>query len=270
LTVVPETHRLPHPEFPVRLSGKSALITGAAHGIGKAIAERLAAEGAFVIVSDIDAEAAQITATGINDGGGRAEAMHLDVTSADEIDAAIALASDRHGRLDILVNNAGTTTRQPVLEIELESWERVLRINLTGTMLCSRAAARAMVKSGGGSIVNIASISGQRGGSHRAAYGASKAGVINLTAVMAIELGRHNILVNAIAPGPTDNGRAHAPNAQRQLTLSRMAVARAARPDEIAAAAAFLASGECGMITGHVLNVDGGFNAAGIVINDVA
>ncbi|MCE9638641.1 MAG: glucose 1-dehydrogenase [Betaproteobacteria bacterium] len=254
----------------MRLKNKVALVTGAARGIGKAIAARFAAEGASVVVSDIDFDEATLTASALGGSGGVAAPCRLDVTQPGQVLAAIDFARQRFGRLDILVNNAGVTTRAPVLDMTLDAWERILRINLTGTMLCSQAAARAMIEAGGGRIINIASISGQRGGSGRAAYGASKAGVINLTSVMAIEFGRHNILVNAIAPGPTDVERAHSTSAQRQVTLSRMAIQRAVQPAEIASAALFLAGDDCGMITGHVLNVDGGFNTAGIVYADGA
>ena len=248
----------------MQLKNKVALVTGAARGIGKAIATRFAAEGASVVISDIDMDEAVRTAAAIT-GGGAAVPFHLDVTDPAQVIAAVDFARRRFGQIDILVNNAGVTTKAAVLEMTLDAWEKIIRINLTGTMLCSQAAARVMVAGGGGRIINIASISGQRGGSGRAAYGASKAGVINLTSVLAIELGPHNILVNAIAPGPTDVERAHSTSAQRQVTLSRMAIQRAVRPDEIAAAALFLAGDDCGMITGHVLNVDGGFNTAGIV-----
>lgn len=249
----------------MRLAGRSALITGAARGIGKAIAQRFAAEGAAVIVSDIDGDAAARTAAEIATAGHAATACRLDVTSPSDVASAVDLAIARHGKLDILVNNAGITTRAAFLDMPLDAWERILRVNLTGAMICGQAAARAMAASGSGCILNIASISGQRGGSGRAAYGASKAGLINLTSVMAVELGQHGIRVNAIAPGPTDGEQVHANSAQRQATFSRMAIARAATTVEIAAAAAFLASDDAGMITGHVLNVDGGFNTAGII-----
>lgn len=251
----------------MRLQGDVAVITGAARGIGKAIAVRFAAEGAKVVITDADLGAATSAAEEINAGGGAARAFRLDVTRPEEIDAAISDATKAFGAPTIHVNNAGITDRVPFLSMSLDFWERVLRINLTGAMLCGQAAARAMIESGkGGRIINIASISGQRGGSERAAYGASKAGLINLTAVMAIELARHNITVNAIAPGPTEVGRptTSAP-AQSRASLSRMAIKRAAQPAEIAAAALFLAERENAMVTGHVLNVDGGFNVAGIL-----
>ena len=252
----------------MRLKDKTALVTGAARGIGKAIAARFAAEGAAVLVSDVDLDAARRTAAAIADAGGMAAAVALDVTQPEAATIAVEFAREQYGRLDILVNNAGVTTKASLLEMTLSTWERVLRVNLTGTMLCSQAAARSMIESGGGRIINLASTSGQRGGSQRAAYGASKAGVINLTAVMAIELAPHNILVNAISPGLTDVEQPRGTPSQRQTVLSRMAIQRPVRPDEIAAAAVFLASDDCGMVTGHVLNVDGGYNAAGIVYGD--
>jgi 3-oxoacyl-[acyl-carrier protein] reductase len=251
----------------MRLKGEVALITGAARGIGKAIAARFASEGAQVVVSDADLGAAKSAAEEINAGGGSAYALRLDVTKPEEVEAAIKGASATFGALTVHVNNAGVTDRAPFLSMSLDFWERVLRINLTGAMLCGQAAARAMIQGGkGGRIINIASISGQRGGSERAAYGASKAGLINLTAVMAIELAPHNITVNAIAPGPTEVGRptTTAPG-QSRPSLSRMAIKRAAQPAEIASAAAFLAERENAMVTGHVLNVDGGFNVTGIL-----
>ncbi|HEX2114348.1 MAG TPA: glucose 1-dehydrogenase [Alphaproteobacteria bacterium] len=251
----------------MRLKGEVALITGAAGGIGKGIAMRFAEEGARVIVSDADVAEAQRAAAEIAGKGGDARALGLDVTKPEEIATTVADISKEFGRLDILVNNAGVTSRVPFLSMTLDFWERVLRINLTGAMLCSQAAARAMIKGGrGGRIVNVASISGQRGGSERAAYGASKAGLINLTAVMALELAPHGINVNAIAPGPTDVGRPVLGDpAQARASLSRMAIKRSALPAEIAVAAVFLAERENTMVTGHVLNVDGGFNASGIV-----
>ncbi len=249
----------------MRLHGKTALITGAGRGIGKAIAARFAQEGAEVVVSDIDLRHAETAAAAISEAQGRATAQHLDVTDPVAAQRVISDIVRRCGRLDILVNNAGITDRAPFLTMSLEQWERVLRINLTGAMVCGQAAARVMVEAGGGRIINIASISGQRGGSGRAAYGAAKAGIINLTQVMAVELGLHNVLVNAIAPGPTDVGRSANTPAQQQVAFSRMAIPRLAAPEEIASAAVFLASDECSMTTGHVLNVDGGFNAAGII-----
>lgn len=249
----------------MRLKDKIALITGAGAGIGRAIAERFGAEGAVVVVADVNEESALKTTARINAAGGRAHTMGMDVGDPQSVANAYAEVEQRYGRLDIQVSNAGITDRMPFLSIPLEAFERVLRTNLIGTMLCGQAAARMMARSGGGRIVNLTSVSGQAGGTGRAAYGASKAAIINLTQTMAMELAQHGILVNAIAPGPTEVERtAHGP-AQRKAFLDRMALQRYAVPEEIAAAALFLCSDDATSITGHVLNVDGGFAAAGVL-----
>jgi 3-oxoacyl-[acyl-carrier protein] reductase len=165
----------------------------------------------------------------------------------------------------VQISNAGITDRMPFLTMPLDRFERVLRTNLIGTVLCGQSAGRLMAKSSGGRIVNLTSVSGQAGGRGRAAYGASKAAIINLTQTMAMELAEYDILVNAIAPGPTQIERtAHGP-AQRKAFLDRMALKRYATPEEIAAAALFLCSKDASFVTGHVLNVDGGFAAAGVL-----
>jgi 3-oxoacyl-[acyl-carrier protein] reductase len=159
-----------------------------------------------------------------------------------------------------------------VLDLTLAEWERNLRINLTGTFLCAQAAARVMVEQGGGRIINIASISGQRGGVGRAAYGAAKAGVIQLTRVMAVELASRGVGVNAISPGPVDTEQSrgtHTPGTRRAY-LDRIPLKRYGEGSEIAAAAVFLASSDASFVAGHVLNVDGGFDAAGLIFEDGA
>jgi 3-oxoacyl-[acyl-carrier protein] reductase len=249
----------------MKLKDKIAVITGAGAGIGRAIAERFAREGATVIAADLIENRAQETQRNIESAGGRAQAVSFDVGDAQAVDRTYAEVEKHYGRLDIQVSNAGITDRMPFLEMPLAGFERILRTNLYGAMLCGQAAARLMVKSGGGRIVNMTSISGQQGGTGRAAYGATKAAIINLTQTMAMELAEHNILVNAIAPGPTQVARtAHGP-AQRKAFLSRMAIQRYARPEDIANAALFLCSEDASFITGHVLNVDGGFMAAGVL-----
>lgn len=247
-----------------RLQGKVALITGAGRGIGAAIARRFAFEGATVVVTDINNHEAKSVAASIVESGRDASSTSLDVTAPEQVEAATRFVIERFGRLNILVNNAGVAQRDPFLDMTLETWERVLKVNLTGTMICSQASARLM-KASGGHIINIASISGQLGGSQRAAYGASKAGIINLTQVMAVELAQFGILVNAIAPGPTLTGLVQNTSQQQQASLLRMPIQRFVTADEVAAAATFLASEDCSMTTGHVLNVDGGFASAGII-----
>lgn len=249
----------------MRLKDKVALVTGAAHGIGRGVAIRFGAEGALVLVTDIDADGAAAVAGGIRDAGGRAEALRLDVTEPDEIQRVYARVARDHGRLDVQVSNAGSTERMPFLETTVAFWDRLLALNLRGVFLCGQAAARLMIEGGGGRIINMTSISGQNGGLGRAAYGASKAGIINLTQVMAAELADHGILVNAIAPGPT---RVEATASQPRPgpgMLNRLMLKRFGEPAEVAAAAVFLASDECSFTTGAVLNVDGGFHAGGVL-----
>ena len=193
------------------LTGKVALVTGGGSGIGRAIALRLASEGAITIISDINRVAGESTAQTIEASGGRSLALTLDVSDPAAVAQVYADVERRFGTLDIQVSNAGVTTRIPFLDIDLESFERILAINLGGTLLCGQAAARLM-RGKGGRILNMTSVSGQQGGTGRAAYGASKAAIINLTQTMALELAEHNILVNAIAPGPTKVERtAHGP-----------------------------------------------------------
>ena len=248
----------------MKLQDRVALVTGSARGIGRAIAERLAAEGARVVVSDRDAAAATATAHAI---GPSAVAIACDVSAPTEIEALFAAIADRLGRLDVLVNNAGIGAVRLLVDTTLEEWERIIRINLTGAFLCSQQAARLMMHQRYGRIVNIVSLSGQKGGVGRAAYGASKAGLEVLTKIMAVELAEFGITANAIAPGPimTETGKGmhtqETVDAYHRLIPER----RYGEPAEIAAAAAFLASDDARYITGHTLNVDGGFLAAGLM-----
>jgi 3-oxoacyl-[acyl-carrier protein] reductase len=247
-----------------------AIITGAAQGIGRDIALRFAREGARVVVADLNETHASAVAAEIAATGGQGIAVEVDVTQPEKIDAVIRVTLRRFGRIDVLVNNAGIGSNEPVLEMSLEEWERNLKVNLTGTFLCAQAAGRVMVKQGAGRIINIASISGQRGGVGRSAYGAAKAGVIQLTRVMAVELAPLGVGVNAISPGPIDTAQSrgtHTPDTRRAY-LDRIPLKRYGQGSEIAAAAVFLASDESSFVVGHILNVDGGFDAAGLIFND--
>lgn len=247
----------------MRLQGKVALVTGAGGGIGRGIAIRFAAEGARVLASDIDFRTAERTAGEIACAGGEALPFRLDVCEQDEAEGAVQETVARFGRLDVHVNNAGVTDRCPFLDTSLDFWHRLLAINLTGTFICGQAAARQMVRQGGGRIINVASNSGVRGGMGRAAYGATKAAIINLTQTMAMELAPHGILVNALAPGPIRTERT-AEDAPGRGFLARMSIKRFGEPDEVGAAAAFLASDDCSFTTGSLLSVDGGFIGAGV------
>lgn len=252
------------------LAGKVALVTGAGAGIGRGIALRLAADGATVIVADIDAQRVEQALAQLQGSPAPAHGAVLDVADPASVQRVYAQVAERHGRLDLQVSNAGIAERTPFLDTTLAQFQRVLGVNLAGVFLCGQAAARLMVQTGGGRIVNLSSVSGQAGGIGRAAYGASKAAIINLTQTMAMELAPHGILVNAVAPGPTQVERtAHGP-AQRDAFLGRMALKRYATPAEIAGAVSFLCSHDAAFVTGHVLNVDGGFAAAGVLYDAAA
>ena len=242
-----------------------AIVTGGAHGIGAAIAERFAVEGARVLVADIEQEAGEATAAGIRANGGAAVFAEVNVRARASVEAMVARAVEEWGRLDILVSNAGITDREPFLEMSDALWQRVLETNLHGAFYAGQYAARQMVaQGGGGRIVHVASNSGIFGGRGRAAYGASKAGLINLTQTMAIELAEHGILVNAVAPGATKT-RVTGGETPPDTVMARMPLARYGQPAEIAAVATFLASDECSFTTGHVYCADGGFTVAGVM-----
>jgi len=243
---------------------KSALVTGTARGIGRAIAACMVAEGWSVLLVDIDGEENDRTAAELADGPGRALAVTYDVKDTAAAGALVEQAVAAFGRLDVLVNNAGIMAMKPILELTEEFWHHVIDTNLTGAVFLAQAAARQMIEQGeGGRIVNVASNSGIFGGRARTSYGASKAGMINMTQSFAIELAEHDILVNAVAPGPTDTF-----GGTRELMASvqaRMPLGRWGRPEEIAEVALFLASDACSFTTGHVFGADGGYTVAGIL-----
>lgn len=249
----------------MRFENKRAVVTGAAQGIGRAVALRLAREGASVLIADTDEQASSNTLEELKQLGADCDVFKLNVSKRSEVEAMFAHAVEKWGGVDVQVSVAGIMDRAPFLEMDDEFWDHVLDTNLRGTFLCGQLAARQMVKQGsGGRIVNFASNSGIFGGRGRAAYGATKAGIINLTQTMAIELAEHNILVNAIAPGATKT-RAVSGDVPAPSVYNRAPIQRFAEPEEIAALACFAASDDCSFTTGHVLAADGGFTIAGVM-----
>jgi len=247
-----------------RVEGKVALVTGAGGGIGGAGAEGLGREGAAVLCTDVDGAAAEATAGRIRAGGERAAALGLDVRDRQAVDAAVAAAVREFGRLDILVECAGISHRLNFLELDAETWDRIIGVNLTGMFHLGQAAARQMVKQGGGgSIINVTSQLAEVARPERAAYVASKGGGRSLTHAMAVDLAAHNIRVNAIAPGPTLTGLTRAsytdPEARR-ATEALIPLGRLGQPDDLVGAVLFLASDESRWVTGSTVTVDGGYN----------
>ncbi len=243
---------MPDPAF-------NAIVTGAARGIGKAIALRLAKAGVNVAVSDILAEEAGRTAAEIEKLGVRALALKTDVSKAHEAEELVKRTVAGLGSVDILVNNAGITRDNLSIRMGESDWDLVLDINLKGTFLCSQAAAKEMMKKRFGRIVNLASVSGILGTAGQANYAASKAGVIALTKSMARELGSRNITVNAVAPGfILTEMTEKLPDSVKEAYAAQIALKRAGTPDEVAEAVHFLVSPAAQYITGIVLNVSGG------------
>jgi NAD(P)-dependent dehydrogenase (short-subunit alcohol dehydrogenase family) len=243
---------------------KVALITGAARGIGLATAKRFLAEGFRVALLDIEGELLKGAVAELADPD-HTLALHCDVSDAAAVAAAMDTLSKRFGRLDALVNNAGVAVFAPLLDTSDEDWSRILSVNLTGPFLCTKAAA-SLMREHGGAIVNITSISAVRASTLRSAYGTSKAGLAHLTKQLAVELASLGIRVNAVAPGPVETAMAkavHTPEIRADyhdaIPLNRYGL-----EEELAEAIFFLCSERSSYITGQVLAVDGGFDAAGI------
>lgn len=248
----------------MRLKDKVALVTGAGGGIGGAVARLYAAEGAAVLCSDRDLPKAERTVQAIKAAGGKAAAFKADVAVAADCEAQVAETVRHFGRIDVVVNNAGVGFHKLALDTTLEDWNRVMAINLTGSFLTAQAAARRMLDQGGGRIVQIGSISGQRGNMGGIAYGASKAAVMHVCKVLAVELSGQGVMVNAIAPGPIETGISQHGPSRKANYISRIPQGHYGTVEAVASAALWLASDECQWVTGHILNVDGGYGAAGL------
>jgi NAD(P)-dependent dehydrogenase (short-subunit alcohol dehydrogenase family) len=250
----------------VRLEDRVAIVTGGASGLGRAIALAYAREGAHLVLVDRNYEGAETVAAEVEAEGRRALAVQADVARAADGVAAVERALEAFGRVDVLLNSAGISTNAPFLEATEDSFERVVQVDFKGTFFFGQAVARRMVQQGGGAIINVASQSGAayvRGVS--AEYHAAKAAVIQLTRVMAVELGPHGVRVNAIAPAlmltPLTQHRWDTVPAMREYHLSKLPLGRVGQPDDVVGPAVFLASAESAYMTGHTLFVDGGYVA---------
>ena len=251
-----------------RLDGKVAVVTGGGSGIGRAAAALFAAEGAAVVVADVVEEAAASASADITAAGGEARPVAVDVADELEVQRMVDAATTAHGRLDVLFNNAGIFPADDggVLDTPPDTWRRVMEVNLQGVWLGCRAAIPAMLASGGGSIVNVASFVALMGAATaQVAYTASKGGVLSLTREVAVEYARQGIRANAVCPGPIETpllAELLADPERRARRLVHVPIGRFGRPEEIAAAALFLASDESSFVTGSALVVDGGITAA--------
>jgi NAD(P)-dependent dehydrogenase (short-subunit alcohol dehydrogenase family) len=244
----------------LELPGRVAIVTGAARGIGFAIAKRLSKAGASVVIADIDEEGAAAAVERLRDDGGEAEVAVADLTSPDEVGAMVERALDAFDKLDILVNNAGITGRDaPLWELTDKDWERVLGLNLTSTFYCCRAAIPHMRERLSGTIVNVASISGKEGNPNMIPYSVSKAGVICLTKALAKEVIQEGVRVNCVAPAVIETPILEQlqPEAIEYME-SKIPMGRMGSPEEVAAVVHFLASDEASFVTGQCYDVSGG------------
>jgi len=244
----------------VRLEDKVAVVTGASRGIGRAISERLAAEGAKVVVNyRVSAEQAEEVVASIREQGGEALAIQADVSDFQQADELMRAATKAYGRIDILVNNAGTTRDTLLMMMKESQWDLVIDTNLKSVFNCCKAVARGMVRQRSGRIINITSVAGLAGNPGQTNYAASKAGVIGFTKSLAKELGSRSVTVNAVAPGFVPTALTNdLPEDFKQAAIEHTPLGRFGEPEEIAAAVAFFAAEEAGYITGQVLSVDGG------------
>ena len=245
----------------MKFGGKVALVTGAARGIGEAIALKLAQEGADMVVADVDLEGAQRVAQEIEVLGRQAKAIQADVSQREAVQRLVSEAVSVFGKIDILVNNAGIIRRGTFLEHDPQDWEKVLNVNLGGTFNCAKEVVPLMIKQGGGKIINISSVVGKMGDIASApSYGTSKGAINTFTKSLARELAPYGINVNAVAPHAieTDMSREWSEEKRRQI-VEAIPLKRLGKPEEVAEVVAFLASDGAGFITGQILDVNGGY-----------
>ncbi len=243
----------------MELQNKVALVTGGAQGIGKTISEELVRNGAHVVLGDVNLEGAQATAEAINNSGGSASAVKIDVSNPAEVKQVFDSIMKDKKPVDILINNAGITRDGLMIRMKEVDWDIVLNINLKGSFLCSQQAAKQMMKQKSGAIVNIASIVGVMGNFGQANYSASKAGVIGLTKTLAREVASRGIRVNAVAPGFIDTEMTQVlDESVRQKLIEQIPLAKLGLPEDVARCVAFLVSDRSSYITGQVINVNGG------------
>jgi len=249
----------------MKLEGQIAIVTGAGQGIGQVIALTLAKEGATVIANDLNLESAKKVVADIEAKGGKGHPIKADVTKAEEVNKLVSETMDNFKKIDILVNNAGWSALIPAIELTESQWDTIIDINLKSQFLCSQAVARHMLKQKRGKIVNIAALSGRVAMPGLVAYGASKAGIVQLTRVLAIEWAEYNINVNAVSPGIVLTPLVIDGFKDKQDILNsyleRIPLKRAAKPEDIANAVLFLASSDADDITGQEITIDGGTSA---------
>ncbi|GAA4642280.1 SDR family NAD(P)-dependent oxidoreductase [Gordonia humi] len=242
-----------------KLTDKIAFVTGAGQGIGAAIATKLAAEGATVVVTDVNADTAEATAAEL---GNESIGLRVDVTSRDSVNAAVDTVIERFGRLDVLVNNAGWDKAEPFVESEPETWDRVIAINLYGVLNTSKKILPIMADQGFGHVVNLGSDAGRVGSSGEAVYSAAKGGVIAFTKSTAREMARSQVNINCVCPGPTDTALFASMGGEKLRAALQKAIPlrRLGQPEDLANTVAFLASDEASFITGQTVSVSGGLS----------
>ena len=256
----------------MRLKGKVAIITGGAAGIGRGMVEAFAREGARVAIADRDVTNARATAAAVSSAGGEAVAFEVDVSNGDSVSRMVSDVVKRFERLDILVNNAGIRFVKPFLEYSEEEWRKTLDVNLTGLFLCCRAAVPHMLKGGKGKILNMASVAGEFGRPHRIGYCSSKGGAIAFTKALAVDMSGKNICVNALSPALIDtplNAVYATDDKLADVWGNELLVRRWGRPEDVAAAAIYLACDDSDFVTGTVLTIDGGWTAGLVRANEL-